>query len=76
MKELNLGTGGCRFGQIERFRASAPRARATFPGLLGAKNLAMGLQKNTLEGAGPKWAPGGARTALQIASQQAPGYFP
>ena len=52
-------------GQIERFRASAPRARATFPGSLGAKNSAMGLSKDELEGAGPKLAPGGARTALQ-----------
>ena len=37
-------------GQIERFRGSAPRACATFPGSLGAKNSAMGLPKDALEG--------------------------
>ena len=36
--------------QIERFRGSAPRACATFPGSLGAKNSAMGHPKDALEG--------------------------
>ena len=36
--------------QIERFRGSAPRACATFPGSLSAKNSAMGHPKDALEG--------------------------